>query len=167
MTYLSKFGLLLILVSPSGVATTLLDKLSLCAKSDDNLQRLACYDAVVDKNINNQSEPHEVKHRVPVNVATTEKENSDNQQQAKFGQENKQRSESLINQIQAAVIKIKKAPYGKLVITLDNGQVWRQTDSTLLRLRDGDVVIIERGALDSFFIGKESANKRIRAKRVK
>ena len=53
MNYLSIFGLLLILASPSGIANTLLDKLSLCTKNNDDIQRLACYDEVVDKNVNN------------------------------------------------------------------------------------------------------------------
>jgi hypothetical protein len=93
--------------------------------------------------------------------------NAVKQQQASFGKEDVKRPEDIIKQLKAKVIKIRKAPYGELIITLDNGQVWRQTDSTRLKLRKDNVVIIKRGALGSFFIGKESANKRIRAKRVK
>ncbi|MFT5838176.1 MAG: hypothetical protein ACI9UT_000667 [Flavobacteriales bacterium] len=88
-------------------------------------------------------------------------------QKASFGQEDKQRSKDLIKEIQAEIVQIKKGAYGQQIITLNNGQVWRQTDSTSLKLRKGHVVIIRRGAMGSFFIGKENANKRIRAKRVK
>ena len=59
-----------------------------------------------------------------------------------------------------------KSAYGEQIITLDNGQVWRQTDSVRLKLVEGQSVTIKRGALGSFFISKENANKRIRAKRV-
>jgi hypothetical protein len=45
--------------------------------------------------------------------------------------------------------------------------VWRQTDGSHFRLSKDEVVIIERGALGSFFIGKEDTKKRIRAKRLK
>jgi len=88
-------------------------------------------------------------------------------QKASFGQEDKQRSKDLIKEIQAEIVQIKKGAYGQQIITLNNGQVWRQTDSTSLKLRKGHVVIIRRGAMGSFFIGKENADKRIRAKRVK
>ena len=191
MNYLSIFGLLLILASPFGIANTLLDKLSLCTKNNDDIQRLACYDEVVDKNVNNQPKQHDVKHQAPLQVITTEQadktnqqqhkvrhqaplpvitneqEDNTNQQQAEFGQENNQRLKKFINQIQATINKIEKTPYGKLVITLDNQQVWRQTDSTRLNLRKNNVIIIERGAFGSFFISKENANKRIRAKRMR
>ena len=99
--------------------------------------------------------------------ATVDVPNELNQQQTSFGQENKRRTEDLIVQIRAITTKVEKALRGELIITLDNGQVWRQTDKHRFRLKKGQVVIIKRGALGSFFIGKENANKRIRAKRVK
>jgi hypothetical protein len=93
--------------------------------------------------------------------------NSVKQQQASFGKEAVKRPEDRIKQLKEKVIKIQKAPYGELIITFENGQVWRQTDSIRFRLSTDEVVIIERGALGSFFIGKENTNQRIRAKRVK
>jgi hypothetical protein len=84
-----------------------------------------------------------------------------------FGQENKKHPKDWINQIQGKIVKMRKSAYGKHIITLDNGQVWRQTDSTHLKLVEGQSIAISRGAFGSFFISKESANKRIRAKRVK
>jgi hypothetical protein len=93
--------------------------------------------------------------------------NSVKQQQASFGKESLKRSEDIIKQLRVKVIKIQKAPYGELIINFENGQVWRQTDSTRFRLSKDEMVIIERGVLGSFFIGKEDTNKRIRAKRVK
>ena len=62
---------------------------------------------------------------------------------------------------------MQKTPYGKLIITLETGQVWRQTNSTSLRLKPGQEVYVEEGALGSYFLGKESSNKRIRVKRLK
>jgi hypothetical protein len=93
--------------------------------------------------------------------------NSVKQQQASFGKEAVKRPEDRIKQLKAKVVKIQKAPYGELIITVENGQVWRQTDSTRFRLSKDEMVIIERGVLGSFFIGKENSNQRIRAKRVK
>ena len=93
--------------------------------------------------------------------------NSVKQQQASFGKEGIKRPEDIIKQLKVKVIKIQKAPYGELIITVENGQVWRQTDGMRFKLSTDEMIIIERGALGSFFIGKENTNRRIRAKRVK
>ena len=92
--------------------------------------------------------------------------NTISKQQAIFGHEKKQINKDLINQIIAKIAKVKKNSYGNQIITLVNGQVWQQTGSTRLRLKKDQIVIIERGAMGSFFIGKENVNKRIRAKRI-
>jgi FtsZ-interacting cell division protein YlmF len=167
MTYLCKFGLLLMLVSPFGIANTLFDKLSDCSKNNDDLQRLTCFDEVVTKEKNSQTKQHIEQHQAPLQVATTKQVDHTNQRQSEFGQEDKQRAKNSIKQIQATIISIKKAPHGELIITLDNGQVWRQTDSIRIKLRKGDSVNIERRAMGSFFIGTANANKTMRAKRVK
>jgi hypothetical protein len=185
MTYLSKSAVLIALLSPFGMANTLLDDLSICAKNSDNLQRLVCYDKLAENSPSNQQK---VQQQIPLQVTSSipltqlkppqkahiikpqsafNVTNEVNQQQANFGQEDKQRTKDLIKEIQAQVVLVKKGTYGKQIITLNNGQVWRQTDSTYLKLRKGQAIIIKRGAMGSFFIGKHSTNKRIRAKRIK
>jgi quercetin dioxygenase-like cupin family protein len=72
-----------------------------------------------------------------------------------------------VEQISAKVIEIQKAPYGELIITIEGGQVWRQKNRARFKLSEGEVITIERGALGSFFIGKEDTNRRIRVKRMK
>ena len=59
-----------------------------------------------------------------------------------------------------------EGPYGKWRITLKNGQVWKQTDSGYFSW-EGDAYYIERGALNSFFFGREGSNRRMRVQRVK
>ncbi|MGK0268394.1 MAG: hypothetical protein ACI8Y3_001011 [Paraglaciecola sp.] len=200
MTYLSRCVFLMIFVSPIGVANTLLDELSICAKNNDSSQRLVCYDKLTKETKNSQPKLRQASLKVTTtkkvdNVVqlaqktqseivlagskiskelsvvqpqpTTVVDNTEKQQQAKFGDENKQRSEDLIQQIQATIVEVQKAPRGELILTLDNGQVWRQSDSTRLRLRKDQVVVIKRAALGSFFIGKENTNRLMRAKRVK
>jgi hypothetical protein len=200
MTYLSRCVFLMIFVSPIGVANTLLDELSICAKNNDSSQRLVCYDKLTKETKNSQPKQRQASLKVTTtkkvdNVVqlaqktqseivlagskiskelsvvqpqpTTVVDNTEKQQQAKFGDENKQRSEDLIQQIQATIVEVQKAPRGELILTLDNGQVWRQSDSTRLRLRKDQVVVIKRAALGSFFIGKENTNRLMRAKRVK
>ena len=57
--------------------------------------------------------------------------------------------------------------YGKLVLTLDNGQVWSQVDSSSLHLRTGDKVRIRRASLGSYLLGTSGSNKTIRVRRSK
>jgi mannose-6-phosphate isomerase class I len=201
MTYLSKSAVLIALLSPFGMANTLLDDLSICAKNSDNLQRLVCYDKLAEMAEmaeNSPSNQQKVQQQIPLQVTSSipltqqnqnnlvltqlkppqkahiikpqsafNVTNEVNQQQSSFGQEDKQRTKNLIKEIQAQVVLVKKGTHGKQIITLNNGQVWRQTDSTYLKLRKGQAIIIKRGAMGSFFIGKHSTNKRIRAKRIK
>ncbi|MBU2179069.1 MAG: hypothetical protein KJ930_06490, partial [Gammaproteobacteria bacterium] len=54
----------------------------------------------------------------------------------------------------------------KLVITLENGQQWRQTDQAQLNIQAGDRCTVKRGALGSFLLGIEGVNKKIRVRRV-
>ncbi len=202
MTYISRCLALMILVSPFGIASTTIDELSICAKKEDSLQRLVCYDKLAQISKNKPSQ-QKTQQQPPVQVTTTERidplplteqrsqsklvlikpdqasispvmepktvvdtTNNISQQQATFGYENKQSTEELIDQIKSKITKVKKNRFGSQTITLDNGQVWQQTSGTRLKLKRGQTVIIERGALGSFFIGKEGINKRIRAKRV-
>lgn len=51
--------------------------------------------------------------------------------------------------------------------TLSNGQIWRETESSGLRIKVGMPIYIEKGALSAHFLGKESSNRRVRVKRVK
>lgn len=54
----------------------------------------------------------------------------------------------------------------KLIITLENGQAWRQTDSDSLMVKAGHNVIIEKAAFGSFLLNVEGSNRKIRVKRV-
>ncbi|TAA41000.1 hypothetical protein [Corallincola spongiicola] len=87
----------------------------------------------------------------------------------KFGLEHKQViAEDAPEALTLRISKKKKNAYGKWVLTLENGQVWKQTDSTRFSFKNKDgLVVITRGAVGSFFIGEPDRNKRVRAKRVK
>lgn len=63
------------------------------------------------------------------------------------------------------VSRVMVDPYDKFIITLENGQVWRQTDGRI-KIRDGDMVTIRRAALGSFLLQVEGFNRTVRVKRV-
>lgn len=61
-----------------------------------------------------------------------------------------------INQISVRVATMKKRPTGEMLITLENGQVWGQSETyRRARVKAGDTVIIRRAALGSFLLVTE------------
>jgi hypothetical protein len=83
-----------------------------------------------------------------------------------FGLEHQEATKLNDDQISAIVKSVKKAPYGELIIELENGQQWRQVGSDSLRLKEQDVVVIERGVFNSFLLKIEGQNRSIRVKRT-
>ena len=65
-----------------------------------------------------------------------------------------------------AVTAVTKSSSGKLTITLENGQVWRQSDSKSFRISVGDAVVVRAKSLGSFMLSKEGSSRSIRVKRV-
>jgi hypothetical protein len=82
-----------------------------------------------------------------------------------FGLEHK---EERPEEMQFKWARKKKDAYGKWIITLENGQIWRQTDSARFSFRNPKKqVVISRGFMDSFFLGEPGRNTKIRVKRIK
>ncbi len=58
-----------------------------------------------------------------------------------------------LEQLQAQVTKVAAKPYGELVVTLENGQVWNEIQANSgTRVKAGDQVTIKSGALGSFLL---------------
>lgn len=56
---------------------------------------------------------------------------------------------------------------GETIFELENGQVWRQLDSTRLGMRVVDAEVeISRGILGSFYLSVEGFNRRVRVERI-
>lgn len=71
-----------------------------------------------------------------------------------------------LEQIVSGVTRVAEGPYGKLVIELDNGQVWRQLDSARLPLDTGESVQIRKAGLGSFLLEKATGSRTIRVRRI-
>ena len=83
-----------------------------------------------------------------------------------FGIEHKQRNEENGDELVAKVSSVKEAPYGELIITLENGQRWRQVGTESFRVSKNDTVVISRAMFNSFLMKKQGTNKSIRVKRT-
>jgi hypothetical protein len=70
--------------------------------------------------------------------------------------------------VQITIVSVQRRPDGTSRFTLDNGQVWEQTDTVNLgTLSKGPMTgEIRRGALGSFFL-KPGNRTAVRAKRIK
>lgn len=71
-----------------------------------------------------------------------------------------------IDALQATITELKTNNLNKLIITLDNQQTWRQTDTDRLKLAVGDQVIIKKASLGSFWLLRLDSNRKIKVKRV-
>jgi hypothetical protein len=75
-----------------------------------------------------------------------------------------------ITEITSTALEFAKTPYGRMLLVLDNGQVWRQLDADSTEVRDvarGTKITIERGFLGSYNLTIEGRNGLIKVTRLK
>ncbi len=77
-----------------------------------------------------------------------------------------ERPSDAIDELKSTIKSISQNNYRKLVITLANGHVWRQSDSYAIQLKAGDEVVIEKASLGSFLLGRVGNDRKIRVKRI-
>ena len=70
-----------------------------------------------------------------------------------------------VDELEARVNRIQTLSSGKIVVELDNGQVWRQTDTAKPRVDEGDTVIVRRGSLGSYRMQKLGSKRSMRVTR--
>ena len=64
------------------------------------------------------------------------------------------------------VAKILADPYDNFIITLENGQVWRQVESGRIRIREGDSVTIEQTLMGGHMLQVDDKGRAIRVRRA-
>lgn len=162
-------------------AEMLSEALRKCSNEDKSLQRLVCYDRVVKDMMQYSglqqavgqdttaipepvaippaSKPLEpsVAPKVPV-VATS-------QQTAEQGVGAELKVDKQLDKLLSEVSAVTKDPRKRQIITLKNGQVWRQVEDRAIKLKVGQNVYIERGMLGAFYMGRTELNKRMKVKR--
>lgn len=141
-------------------------QLTQCAAIQDKLDRLICYDKI-SSSLSSQTKMSSTTEAIavaaPTAAATTTAIASNPSED--FGRIYK--TEDAIEKIQLQIKSIAKDPRGVLKISFTNGQVWKQIDSTKLKLKDDQIVYIKKAALGSFILGIDGRNTTIRVKRLK
>jgi hypothetical protein len=180
----NSFTLLVFALPGVAFADALDDELRNCRALSDDYARLICYDAAVDRSRQSGYGGPAAAPEKPQSAAPAEPAGApgtvaatgvavDLSQEDLFGKTGDEVGRTVeeatgserIDSLSATVTKLKQYSYDKLLITLDNGQLWRQIDTSSLRLRAGDAVIIERTALGSFMLKKQGSKRSMRVSR--
>ena len=161
-------------------AETIENALSKCSEQSNSLQRLVCYDRVV-KDIEQYSGLEGSVTRAPaMPKATADSPQSSapatslqrppqkqaQQGSTRFGMEHTEKSNTEADTMTAVISSLSTTVFDKYVLTLDNGTVWQQTDSQIIRLKPDQQITIERGLLGAFYLAPAGLNKRMKVKRV-
>ena len=181
-----------VLLSSSAFAqsASIQDAMTECSKVSNSLQRLVCYDRLaksmrqysgLEQSVSTVSRQPSVpvtvpRTPVPDREPVTPSQTAQPQASAptvavptaeqEFGLEHKRDTDEMISRINATVTEISTNQFRKRLITLENGQKWRQQDGSTLKISVGDRVYVERGALGSFYLSNDKVNKRMKVKRV-
>jgi hypothetical protein len=150
---------------PAQAAERTTDALLACANESDDAQRLRCFDAVV---VGLRKAPAPVAPAAAAAVVPPPAVPAPTAEQ-KFGARGdiKPDKHEVLSELTGTVTALGTKPHGELIVTLDNGQVWAEiTANSRIKLKTGDTVKIERGALGSYSLvapnGRSSKVARIR-----
>lgn len=125
-----------------------------CAGEKDDARRLACFDAAV---VHAKSQPAGAEAAAPTAVAAVPALTKEE----RFGLRGDLKQEKTkhvpelaeLEELRAKVTQVAVKPYGQLILTLDNGQVWYEIQANSgIRVKAGDEVTIKPGALGSFSV---------------
>lgn len=154
-------------------ATPPLAGLYACAATPDDAARLACFDAAV-AGLQGAEAKGEFAAVTRAEVESVEREafglslpSLPRLVGPLFGGGGDDRGEAGLERVTLTVTRVDRDPRGRLLLTMENGQVWAQTDGRSVRTRgDGPwTAEIRKAALGSFFLNLDGQTA-FRAERV-
>jgi len=135
------------------VAADFYASLLVCTQEHDDSRRLACFD-----------------REMAAIPRPQESERKQSQQSlAEFGlSETQKKNVAKPQQVTDRVAAVTQQPDGALVVSLENGQVWKAVERDYFPVRAGDSVTIYAGALGSFWLSfAAGSNRTVRVNRLK
>jgi hypothetical protein len=145
-------GVALALGAAAGMATELADP-ARCAAITSGSERLACYDAIFGG-----SEPAGDAAAVPAQARRSAPPRLNNEEQFGLSEASRRALEAKAGtpaqeSLSARVKQVRRQPTGHMVVTLENDQVWVQSEvDPRARVEVGDTVTIRKAALGSFLL---------------
>lgn len=154
------------------VSSDLTNKLLSCHQIRDEMQRLTCYDQLVNQ-VKGTDDNLTAAVQVKTTTGPTKPMVTPNPPEVvtpdlteKFGKIEREAS-SEIQEIRSQVEKVDYDRWKKRRITLANGQQWQQLDQDYLNVKPGSNCMVERGVFGSFLFSIDGVSKKIRVKRVR
>jgi len=154
MTRAAAVAAALLVAQSAAAADALPEPIRACAAMRNDVERLACYDKAV-VHLESGSAAPSAENMFGASTALVPERKT----------ERETRGDEL-RQISGTVVSLSRSESGLITLTLDNQQVWRQTDSdTTLTIETGDSVTISRASLGTFRLvdkrGRTSRFKRL------
>jgi hypothetical protein len=147
-----------------------------CRSVESADERLACYDNIVDgrnarstavASANIAAATTAAAASTPTDSPPAAAAAATNEAEDEFGLPPMADDDEKIDRIEAIVVKVSTSSSRKMTVELDNGQTWRQTTSSSLRVSEGDEVIIRRRSFGSHSLSKEDTSRSMKVKRVR
>jgi hypothetical protein len=121
-----------------------------CATEADEAKRLVCYDSAIGRSKSGQND----------DLGVTGELLRHKEKQAGL-------TEAPPKDMSGKVVAIARAPYGKFIVILDNGQVWAQQELLDFSLEVGDVITIRRGLLGALWMTNGNRRAETQVQRIK
>jgi hypothetical protein len=143
------------------------DELAACRAVEADAERVACYDAIDHGQV---EEEKEISPVVPA-AAAAEVATSPDEEFGKTTNDDLTRdpeepnSDDDDDQLTATVTGVREYKRDRFMVTLDNGQEWRQSSASTLRLDVGDKIVIRKAAFGSFKMAKEGSSRWMKVRR--
>ncbi|MEX1220737.1 MAG: hypothetical protein WEA82_01320 [Idiomarina sp.] len=148
------------------------EQLAACAAIGNSLKRLVCYDEVVTGSgiatVASQSATTGAARAEQASQGRSQRggksERADGRNlEEEFG---KAVEVERLKRLDVEIASKKQTPRGQWIITLENGQVWKQTDYRKHVLPSDASYFIEAGVSTNFFLGRSGSNSRISVERI-
>jgi len=146
------------------------DTLRDCRSLASAEERLTCYDGAVDRHTA-RDDAEVADPTAPAATEATEEPSAEDL----FGMSPVEAQRALeesagrktVDRIEASVVELRTIASNKVAVVLDNGQVWRQTTASSLRLSEGDDIVIRRRSFGSHTLQKAGAARSMKVQRVR
>ena len=169
--------LIMTLFTCSSQATTFNDSFLECAKIDNHLTRLTCFDQLAKALITSseKTKTHEESIEADKSPVLIQEDNSvisitkDKAQFIDNFGSSHLKKEKVSDEKQSVIFtveSVKKNTDKKLYFTFENGQIWKQTDNAHFKIKVGEKAKLKEGALGAVYLKKLGNNRSIRVKRV-
>ena len=168
-------ALLMLACINTGHAAESEDELAACRAIEADAERVACYDAIAHGQVEEQENkglavvPAAAAIEVATSPAVTPSPDED------FGKNTtdddltrdaeEPENDDDDDQLTATVTSVREYKRDRVVFTLDNGQEWRQSSASTLRLDVGDEIVIRKGAFGSFNMAKQGSSRPMKVRR--